>query len=146
MWQLVEGPTATSEVVASAKLILASQHDCGGLGEVGSENRIHPSAPLLLVSSPASIVRRRPGLMNHRIDRVPHDRVRQTNLSDGPLIGVVVGQSALIDDIGSQSAGVDEMANAAGPRRVNDVVVLPFPLPRVRAGRGDEQQPVGAVE
>jgi hypothetical protein len=42
--QLVEHLTATSEVVASAKLILTSQHDCGGLGEVGSESRIHPSA------------------------------------------------------------------------------------------------------
>ncbi len=43
--QLVEHLTATSEVVASAKLILTSQHDCGDLGEVGSESRIHPSAP-----------------------------------------------------------------------------------------------------
>jgi hypothetical protein len=42
--QLVEGPTATREVVALAKLILASQHNCGGLGEVGSESRIHPAA------------------------------------------------------------------------------------------------------
>jgi hypothetical protein len=52
----------------------------------------------------------------------------------------------LIDDIGSQAAGVEEMANAAGPRRVNDVVVLPHPLPKVRARRGDEQQLIGAVE
>ena len=63
--QLVKRPTATSEVVASDKLILASQHNCGGVGGVGSESRIHPSAPLLLVSSPASIDRRRPELMNH---------------------------------------------------------------------------------
>ena len=77
---------------------------------------------------------------------MPHDRVRQTTVSDGPLSGVVVGQSAFIADMGSQRAGVDEMANAAGPRRVNDVVVLPHPFARVRAGRGDEQQPVGAVE
>jgi hypothetical protein len=56
----------------------------------------------------------------------------QTTVSDGPLTGVV-GQSAFIDDIGSRPTGVDEMANAAGPRRVNDVVVLPHPLPRVGA-------------
>ena len=41
--QLVERPTATSEVVTFAKLILTSQHDFGSLGEVGSESRIHPS-------------------------------------------------------------------------------------------------------
>jgi hypothetical protein len=46
--QPVERPTATSEVVASAKLILTSQHDCGGLGEVGSESRmvVRPIAKL----------------------------------------------------------------------------------------------------
>jgi hypothetical protein len=46
--QLVERPTATSEVVASAKLILVSQHDCGGLAEVGSESRmvVRPIAKL----------------------------------------------------------------------------------------------------
>jgi hypothetical protein len=37
------------------------------------------------------------------------------------------------------------MANAAGPRRVNDVVVLPYPLPRESWGE-DEQQPIGALE
>jgi hypothetical protein len=101
--QLVERPTATSEVVALAKLILARQHDCGGLGEVGSESRIHPSAP--------AAARELTGLYRLpqtwideplRIDRVPHDRVRQTTVPDGPFSGVVVGQSAFIDDIGSQ--------------------------------------------
>jgi hypothetical protein len=37
------------------------------------------------------------------------------------------------------------MANAAGPRRVNDVVVLPFPLPR-ESWRRRKQQLIGAVE
>jgi hypothetical protein len=60
--QLVECPTATSEVVASAKLILASQHDCGGLGEVGSEGRIHPSATSIGVVRSS---RRRPRSPTH---------------------------------------------------------------------------------
>ena len=63
--QLVERPRATSEIVASARLILTNQHDCGGLERVGSESRIHPRPALVLVSSPASIDRRRPELMNH---------------------------------------------------------------------------------
>jgi hypothetical protein len=121
--QLIECPTATGEVVASGKLILTSQHNCGGLGKVGSESRIHPSAP---AARKLTGLDRLPQTWIDeplRIDRVPHDRVRQTTVSDGPLSGVVVGQSALIDDIGSQPAGVDEMANTGGPRRVNDATV-----------------------
>lgn len=68
--------------------------------------------------------------MNHSESIGCRTIVYGRHCSDGPLSGVVVGQSAFIDDIGSEPAGVDEMANAAGPRRVNDVVVLPRPLPR----------------
>jgi hypothetical protein len=63
--QLVERPTATSKVVVSDKLILASQDDCGGLARSARRAVFIPLPPLLLVSSPASIDRRRPELMNH---------------------------------------------------------------------------------
>jgi hypothetical protein len=69
-----------------------------------------------------------------RIDRVPKDRVRQTSVSDGQLSGVVVGQSPFIDDIGSQPAGVDEMANAAGARRVTTLWCCRIRSPKSELG------------
>jgi hypothetical protein len=72
-------------------------------------------------------------------DRLPGDI--DTNILRRPV---------RVADQGCHATGVEDAIKitTGGLRCVGelDVVVLPHPLPRVRAGRGDEQQPVGAVE
>ena len=63
--QLVKRPMATSEVVASAKLIWPVSTTAAASARSARRAAFIPLPALLLVSSPASIDRRRPGLMNH---------------------------------------------------------------------------------
>src|SRR5664280_188944 len=122
------GPQTASEVVRLVFLAGAGKHHGCGLGEVGSGAGVQAAAPR--AAGDLSDFHR--GLQRGvdeevGVDRMAQNRVGQAAVGENCLGGVMLAENPLIDDVGAQSAGVDDAPYPRVPGSFHDVAVLNQP-------------------